>query len=51
MINSNFSILSERSKLILKVLVDYYVETGEPIGSETLSQKMGLKISEPIIGS
>ena len=45
MINSNFSILSERSKLILKVLVDYYVETGEPIGSETLSQKMGLKIS------
>ena len=48
---NTFSILNERSKLILKQLVDYYVETGEPLGSETLSKKMGLKISSSTIRS
>ena len=45
MIDNNFSNINERSKEILKQLVDYYLETGEPIGSETLSKRMGLKIS------
>ena len=51
MIDNNFSNINERSKEILKQLVDYYLETGEPIGSETLSKRMGLKISSSSIRS
>jgi len=51
MIDNNFSNINERSKQILKQLVDYYLETGEPIGSETLSRRMGLKISSSSIRS
>ena len=50
--NSNsFLNLGEKSRLILKQLVDHYVDTGEPIGSETLSKKMGLKLSASSIRS
>ena len=49
--NNNFLNLNTKSKLILKQLVDFYVETGEPVGSETLSKKMGLKLSPSTIRS
>lgn len=51
MIDNNFSNINERSQQILKQLVDYYLESGEPIGSETLSRRMGLKISPSSIRS
>ena len=51
MIDNNYLKLNERSRQILKQLVDYYLETGEPIGSETLSKRMGLKISSSSIRS
>ena len=51
MIENNFSKVNERSRLILKKLIDLYLEVGEPVGSETLSKKMGLKISSSFIRS
>tara|TARA_Y100000590_G_scaffold83785_1_gene93433 strand:+ start:15648 stop:16694 length:1047 start_codon:yes stop_codon:yes gene_type:complete len=51
MIDNNFTKLNEISRAILRQLVDFYVETGEPIGSETLSKKMRLKISSSSIRS
>jgi heat-inducible transcriptional repressor len=33
--------LSERSREIFRLIVDAYVETGEPVGSRTLSRKLG----------
>tara|TARA_Y100000590_G_scaffold94417_1_gene106980 strand:- start:4068 stop:5114 length:1047 start_codon:yes stop_codon:yes gene_type:complete len=51
MFENTYLNLNERSKEILKQLVDYYLKTGEPIGSETLSRKMGLKISSSSIRS
>ena len=51
MIDNSYSNLNNRSKEILKQLVDNYLETGEPIGSETLSKKMKLKISSSSIRS
>ncbi len=37
--------LSERSKDILRLVVDAYVETGAPVGSRTLSRKLGMDLS------
>ena len=37
--------LSERSRDIFKHIVDAYVSTGEPIGSRTISRKMGMSLS------
>ena len=51
MFENTYLNLNERSKEILKQLVDYYLKTGEPIGSESLSRKMGLKISSSSIRS
>ena len=51
MIDNNFTKLNEISRSILRQLVDFYVETGEPIGAETLSKKMRLKISSSSIRS
>ena len=49
--DNSYLSLNKRSKEILKQLVDNYLETGEPIGSETLSKKMNLQISSSSIRS
>jgi heat-inducible transcriptional repressor len=36
---------SERSRDVFKLIVDSYVETGEPIGSRTLSRRLGNNLS------
>jgi heat-inducible transcriptional repressor len=41
--------LSERSREILRTIVEAYVETGEPIGSRTISRKLGLTLSPATI--
>jgi heat-inducible transcriptional repressor len=41
--------LNERTKQILKLVVDAYVATGEPVGSMTISQKLGMKLSPATI--
>src|ERR671925_2043228 len=33
--------MSERSREIFRQIVDAYVETGEPVGSRTLSRRLG----------
>ncbi len=43
--------LSERSKLILKGVVESYLDTGEPAGSKTILNKTGLNISSSSIRS
>ena len=41
--------LNERSREIFRMIVDAYVETGEPVGSRTLSRRGGLEISPATI--
>ncbi|MCG8548393.1 MAG: heat-inducible transcriptional repressor HrcA [Alphaproteobacteria bacterium] len=41
--------LNERSREILRHVVEAYVETGEPIGSRTLSRRSGLNLSPATI--
>ena len=43
--------LSSRSKQILKGVVESYLETGEPAGSETILKKVGIDISPASIRS
>lgn len=43
--------LSDRTRQILKLVVDAYVETGEPVGSMAISQKLGMKLSPATIRS
>lgn len=44
-----FAELNERSKQILRQIVDAYVETGEPIGSRTLSRRLDQNLSAATI--
>ncbi|NLI16812.1 MAG: heat-inducible transcription repressor HrcA [candidate division Zixibacteria bacterium] len=44
-----FENLSEREKQILKLLVDHYISTAEPVGSRTLSKQPGLGLSPATI--
>ncbi len=37
--------LNQRSRDILRMIVEAYVETGAPVGSRTLSRRMGLELS------
>lgn len=37
--------LSERSREVFRTIVDAYVETGSPIGSRTLSRRLGMTLS------
>ena len=37
--------LNQRSRDIFRHIVDAYVETGEPVGSRTISRKLGLTLS------
>jgi heat-inducible transcriptional repressor len=41
--------LNERSREIFRMIVDAYVETGEPVGSRTLARKGGLDLSPATI--
>jgi heat-inducible transcriptional repressor len=41
--------LSERSREIFRVIVDGYVATGEPVGSRTLSRRIGQNLSPATI--
>ena len=41
--------LNQRARDILRVIVEAYVETGEPIGSRTISRKLGMSLSPATI--
>lgn len=41
--------LNERSRDIFRQIVDAYVETGEPIGSRTISRRLGMSLSPATI--
>ena len=41
--------LSDRSREVFRHVVDAYVETGEPIGSRTISRRLGLELSPATI--
>lgn len=43
--------MNERTRQILKLVVDAYVETGEPVGSRAISQKLGMRLSPATIRS
>src|SRR5437764_2707091 len=46
---SPISELNERSREIFRLIVDGYVQTGEPIGSRTLSRLLGQNLSPATI--
>ena len=46
---SPFTELNERSREIFRLIVDGYVQTGEPIGSRTLSRLLGQNLSPATI--
>src|SRR5436309_13203676 len=46
---ARLSELSERKAAILRALVRHYIRTGEPVGSEALSQTAGLRVSSATI--
>lgn len=48
-ISPMISELNERTRQILKLVVDAYVETGEPVGSMAISQKLGMRLSPATI--
>ena len=41
--------LNDRARQILKLVVDAYVETGAPVGSRAISQKLGINLSPATI--
>ena len=41
--------MNERSREVFRHIVDAYVETGEPIGSRTLSRQLGMDLSPATI--
>ena len=41
--------LNERAQHLLKVLVEHYLDDGQPVGSRTLSRDSGLKLSPATI--
>src|SRR3546814_14191305 len=41
--------LNDRSREVLKHIVDAYVETGAPVDSRTLSRSLGLGLSPPTV--
>ncbi|GHU04837.1 heat-inducible transcription repressor HrcA [Alphaproteobacteria bacterium] len=46
---SQVALLSERSREIFRRIVDAYVETGEPVGSRTLSRRLAQSLSPATI--
>ena len=51
MVDNLYAELNDRSKLIFKKLVESYLETGSPAGSETLMKMGGLNLSSASIRS
>ena len=51
MADNLYSDLNDRSKLIFKKLVESYLKTGSPAGSETLMKMGGLNLSSASIRS
>lgn len=47
--SKNIMELSERSREIFRQIVDAYVETGEPVGSRTLSRRLSVTLSPATI--
>lgn len=47
--SKNVMELSERSREIFRQIVDAYVETGEPVGSRTLSRRLSVSLSPATI--
>jgi len=43
--------LNERSRAIFRQIVDAYVETGEPVGSQSLAQRLNMQLSPASIRS
>ena len=41
--------MTERSREILRLIIDAYVETGAPVGSRTLSRRLGMELSAATI--
>jgi heat-inducible transcriptional repressor len=48
-VGKNVTELSERSREIFREIVDAYVETGEPVGSRTLSRRLSVALSPATI--
>ena len=46
---SPFTELNERSREIFRLIVDGFVQTGEPVGSRTLSRLLGQNLSPATI--
>jgi len=44
-----FTMMDDRSKLLLKTLVERYIADGQPVGSRTLSKTSGLELSPATI--
>jgi heat-inducible transcriptional repressor len=44
-----FTELNEREKQILKILIDHYIATAEPVGSTVLAQNYGINLSSATI--
>ena len=49
MTDNLYAELSDRSKLVFKSVVDTYLETGSPSGSETILKKGGINLSSSTI--
>ncbi len=45
----SFSNLTDREKQILKVLIDHYISTAEPVASRTIARQYGLNLSSASI--
>ncbi|MDE2337304.1 MAG: heat-inducible transcriptional repressor HrcA [Alphaproteobacteria bacterium] len=41
--------LNDRTRQILRLVIDAYVETGEPVGSKLISQRLGMSLSPATI--
>lgn len=41
--------LNERAQNILQLVIDSYIQTGEPVGSKTIAERMGLTLSSASI--
>ena len=50
-LNKSLSVadLNERSREVFRQIVDAYVDTGEPIGSRTISRHLGMSLSAATI--
>src|SRR3546814_3568063 len=41
----SLSTLNDRSRMIFRMVVDAYVDTGEPVGSRTIAKRLGKTLS------